>query len=106
MTNTDTPTAARTKTMFTIRLRDTLLLLSAAVPRFVSPVPGPGLRVVPRTKHLFTQAPEGVRQLTGDDPDLVRVTLGELRQHLQVLILEELRIGIAFVDRPEHRADG
>jgi len=25
MTNTDTPTAARTKTMFTIRLRDTLL---------------------------------------------------------------------------------
>src|ERR1700722_1156088 len=91
--------------MFTIRLRDTLLVLSAAEARFVSPLPGPDLSVVPRTEHLFTQAAERVRQLAGDDPDLVRVTLGELRQHLQILIREKLRIGIALVDRPEHRAD-
>ena len=42
---------------------------------------------------------------TGDDPDLVRVALRDLRQHLQVLVGEQLGVGVAPVDRVEHGLD-
>ena len=36
-----------------------------------------------------------LRELARDDPDLVRLALGDLRQHLQVLVGEQLRVGVA-----------
>ena len=51
------------------------------------------------------QAAERRRQLAGDHPDLVRVALRDLRQHLQVLVGEQLRVGVPVVDRLEDGAD-
>ena len=48
---------------------------------------------------------EGLRELARDDPHLVRVALGDLRQDLEVLVREQLWIGVAFVDRLEDRTD-
>jgi hypothetical protein len=42
--------------------------------------------------------PERARELARDDPDLVRVALRALRQHLQILVGEQLGVGVAFVD--------
>src|SRR6266568_6330640 len=44
-------------------------------------------------------------ELRRDDPHLVRGALRDLRQRLHVLIREQLRIGVAGVDRLEDRAD-
>ena len=41
----------------------------------------------------------------GTIQNLVRVTLGDLRQHLQVLIGEQFGVRVALVDRAEHRGD-
>jgi hypothetical protein len=48
---------------------------------------------------------EGLRDLAWDDPDLVRVALSDLRQHLQVLVGEQLGIGVSTMDRVEDRFD-
>src|SRR5437899_203748 len=40
-----------------------------------------------------------LRELARDDPDLVRVALRDLREHLQVLIGEQLRVDVGRVDR-------
>jgi hypothetical protein len=48
---------------------------------------------------------ERLRELAGDDPDLVRLALRDLREHLQVLVGEQLRVGVAGVDRLEDRPD-
>src|SRR5439155_19559917 len=44
-------------------------------------------------------------ELARDDPDLVRLALRDLRQHLQVLVREELGVSVAGVDGREHRLD-
>src|SRR2546423_8938703 len=48
---------------------------------------------------------ERLRELARDDPDLVRLALRDLRKHLEVLVGEQLRIGVALVDRLEDRRD-
>ena len=63
-----------------------------------SPSAGPGLPSSP-------SRPSACVELARDDPDLVRVALGDLREHLQVLVGEQLRVGVALVDRPEDRVD-
>ncbi len=42
--------------------------------------------------HGAAEALEGVADLAGDDPELVGVALGDLRQHLQVLVGEQLLV--------------
>src|SRR3954454_19682758 len=44
-------------------------------------------------------------ELARDDEDLVRLALRELRQHLQVLVAQELLVGRAVVDRLEDGLD-
>src|SRR5207342_2292130 len=44
-------------------------------------------------------------ELARDDPDLVRLAPRDLREHLEVLIGEQRRIGVSRVDRLEDRAD-
>src|SRR5947207_10950017 len=48
---------------------------------------------------------ERLRELARDDPDLVRLALRDLREHLEVLVGEQLRVGVALVDRLEDRRD-
>src|SRR4051794_34424305 len=48
---------------------------------------------------------ERLRELARDDPHLVRLALRDLREHLQILVREELRVGISLVDRLEDRVD-
>ena len=69
---------------------------------------------VPRVVALFlrlgsrNRSPivlKALRQLARDHPHLVRVALGDLRQHLEILVGEELRVGIALVDRLEDGRD-
>src|SRR5213078_4761700 len=48
---------------------------------------------------------ERLGELRRDDPDLVRFALRDLRQHLEVLVGEQLRVGVALVDRLEDGAD-
>lgn len=52
------------------------------------------------------EALEGVADLAGHDPELVGVTLGDLGEHLEVLVREELLVRVAGVDRLEDRTDG
>src|SRR4051812_14278492 len=52
------------------------------------------------------EVPERLGQLAGDDPHLVRLALRDLREHLQVLIRKELRIGVPLVNRLEDGVDG
>src|SRR5205085_5488097 len=60
-----------------------------------------GLRLV----GASAEPPECPGELARDDPHLVRLALGELRQHLQVLVGEQLGVRLAVVDRLEDRAD-
>src|ERR671925_584791 len=53
----------------------------------------------------LAQLSQRARELARDDPDLVRVALRDLRQHLEVLVGEQLRVGVALVDRLEDRRD-
>src|SRR5919109_1505378 len=53
----------------------------------------------------LAQLSQRARELARDDPDLVRVALRDLRQHLEVLVGEQLRVGVALVDRLEHGLD-
>src|ERR1019366_1985036 len=46
---------------------------------------------------------ERLRGLRRVHEDLVRLALGELRQHLQILIAQQLLVGVAGVDRREDR---
>src|SRR5438105_9290374 len=52
-----------------------------------------------------TEAPERLRKLARNDPDLVRLALRDLRQDLQILVGEELRVGISGMNRLEDRVD-
>ena len=49
--------------------------------------------------HRAGQPAQRLRELRRDHPDLVRLALGELRQHLQVLVAEQLGVRVARVDR-------
>ena len=49
---------------------------------------------------------EGVGELAGDDPHLVRVAAGDLREHLEVLVGEQLLRRLAPVDGVEDLLDG
>ena len=49
---------------------------------------------------------ERLRELARDDPELARRAVGDLRQRLQVLVGEQLVVGVADVDRVEDRLDG
>src|SRR4051812_19228885 len=55
--------------------------------------------------HRLAEAAKRVRDLAGDDPDLVRLPLRDLRQHLQVLVGEQLGVGVPCVDRAEDGLD-
>ena len=57
-------------------------------------------------EEALTDALESLGELARDDPELVRVTLGELRQRLQVLVRQKLGVRVALVDRVEDRLDG
>ena len=48
---------------------------------------------------------ERLADLAGHDPDLVGVALGDLRQHLEVLVGEQRLVGLPVVDRLEDRLD-
>src|SRR5579884_985696 len=96
-TSTDTPSAARTKTELRTRDEGSRKGLTIVLRRAL---------VLPRWReHALRDAAERTRQLARDHPHLVRVALRDLRQHLQVLVREELRVGIPVVDRLEHRLD-
>src|SRR3954464_10402916 len=45
------------------------------------------------------------RELARDHPDLVRVALGDLREHRQVLVRQQLRVRVAVVDGREDGVD-
>src|SRR5690606_9950190 len=45
-------------------------------------------------------------ELRGNDPQLVGLALGDLRQRQQVLVGEQLRVGVTIVDGLEDRRDG
>src|SRR5215471_18236277 len=49
--------------------------------------------------------PDGLLQLARDDPDLVRLALRDLRQRLEVLVREQLGVGLALVDGVEDGLD-
>src|SRR5579862_9217425 len=55
--------------------------------------------------ELCSEAFERVRVLAWDEPELVRVSLSDLRQLLQVLVGQQLRVGVTIVDRAEDSAD-
>src|SRR5581483_5983957 len=62
--------------------------------------------IVPRPREeAIRDAAERLSELARDDPDLVRVALRNLRQHLEILVGEKLLIGISFVDRLEDGLD-
>src|SRR5215211_5204967 len=48
---------------------------------------------------------ERLRELARDDPHLVRLALRDLRKHLQVLVRQQLRVGVSLVDRLEDGVD-
>ena len=50
-------------------------------------------------------AAEGIGELGRDHEHLVGVALRELGQHLEVLIAEQLTVGLAVMDRLEHGRD-
>ena len=50
-------------------------------------------------------AREGLRELGRHDEHLVRGPFGELREHLQVFVAQELTVRFALVDRREDRVD-
>src|SRR5437870_75405 len=59
----------------------------------------------PARRDRRAELAERLRELARDDPDLVRLALRDLRQHLEVLVGEQLRIGVALVDRLEDGGD-
>ena len=60
----------------------------------------------PKLPKAPDEALEGVADLAGHDPELVGVALGDLREHLEVLVGEELLVRVAGVDGLEDRTDG
>src|SRR5262245_3152964 len=48
---------------------------------------------------------DGRLQLARDDPDLVRLALCDLRESLEVLVREQLRVGLALVEGAEDGLD-
>src|SRR5947207_7653985 len=59
----------------------------------------------PARRDRRAELAERLRDLARDDPDLVRLALRDLRQHLQVLVGEQLRVRVPFVDRAEDGVD-
>src|SRR3954451_5993145 len=64
-----------------------------------------GLRLAGAPGQRLAEAAQRLGDLARDDPDLVRLALRDLRQHLQVLVGEQLRVGITLVDRLEDLTD-
>src|SRR5262249_20043082 len=56
-------------------------------------------------RQRLDELPERLLELRRDDPDLVRLALRDLRKDLQVLVSEELRIGVTFVNRGKDGVD-
>src|SRR5439155_11751356 len=68
--------------------------------------PNPSLFVRrPSHSKRATELPERLRELARNDPDLVRLPVGDLGQRLNVLVGKELRIRLALVDRLEDGVD-
>src|SRR3954469_2875285 len=59
--------------------------------------------VVPGREDSFGNTAKCTRELARNDPDLVGISLCDLREHLEILVCEQLRVGIALVDRLEDR---
>src|SRR4051794_39614209 len=55
--------------------------------------------------HGTAEVAERRRYFAWDDPDLVRRALSDLRQHLQVLVGEQLGVRATLVNRAEDRLD-
>src|SRR5271165_4544418 len=53
----------------------------------------------------LADAAEGLRELGGNDEDLVRIPFGERRQHLDVFVAQELPRRVALVDGAEDGVD-
>src|SRR5581483_9222700 len=64
-----------------------------------------GARRLRRLVVVAADAAEGALELGRDDPDLVRLALCDERQRLHVLIGQQLRVGVALVNGPEHGVD-
>src|SRR5215212_11215785 len=62
-------------------------------------------RLAVRPRKRASEPAQRLRELARDDPHLVRLALSDLREHLQVLVGEQLRVGIAVVDRLEDGTD-
>src|SRR5258708_683421 len=81
--------------------------VSQAFAAFAMPTSAPP--AVLRLARVLVLAPTDLAQraleLRGDDPDLVRRALRDLRQRLHVLAREQLRVGVAGMDRLEDGAD-
>ena len=67
--------------------------------------PSPSAGGAHRPAERLADPGERLRELGRDHEHLVGLALGELRQHLQVLVGEQLAVGVAGVDRLEHRRD-
>lgn len=52
------------------------------------------------------EALESVTDLARHDPELIGVALGDLREHLEILVREELLVRVAGMDGLENRTDG
>src|SRR3954470_15897206 len=59
----------------------------------------------PATTQRLPDAAQSLGHLGRDDPDLVRRPLRDLREHLQVLVGEELAVRVGLVNRREHLVD-
>src|SRR5699024_3579302 len=87
------------------RLLEGVVLLRPGVdPTLGAQAPGRAAAVV--TAQGATDAAQGVSELARDDPHLVRVALGQLRQDLEVLVGEQPLRRLAPVDRVEDLLDG
>src|SRR5207245_4151818 len=55
--------------------------------------------------QCLCELPERLLELARDDPDLVRLALRDLRQHLEVLVGKQLRVSVALMNRLEDGPD-
>src|SRR5690606_4652666 len=65
-----------------------------------------GRREALAAEEALADALERLGELRGDDPQLVGVALGELGEGLQVLVREQLAVGVTGMDGAEDRRDG
>src|SRR5439155_26143071 len=71
----------------------------------ILPVPGFLTLLLVMARHRVRELAERPSDLARDDPDLVGLALRDLWQNLKVLVGEQLRVGVALVNRAEDRVD-